>query len=160
MPLDIITSSYGSHGSIFGPLLFLVYINNLPKCLDHSTGRSFADDTNLTFSACNLSVLQTEMSKDLNKIRTWLCSNKLTLNILKTEFMVIGSWQRIALSINGITLQKVRTTICLGLSIDEFLTWNTHMQSIRHKVTCTLRVLKRTEPFVTQENLIILFGIV
>ena len=109
-------------------------------------GRSFADDTNLMFSACNLSVLRTEMSKDLHKMFTWLCSNKLTLNILKTEFMVIGSRQRIATLegdiaqlVNGITLQKVRTTNCLRLSIDEFLTWDTHMQSIRHKVTCNLK---------------------
>lgn len=49
----------------------------LPTFLDHSTGRSFADDTNLSFSACNLSVLKTEMNKDLNKIFIWLCSNKL-----------------------------------------------------------------------------------
>ena len=86
--------------------------NDLPNCLDHSIGRSFADDTNLTFSAVDLSILQTEMSNDLNRIFNWLSSNKLTLNILKTDFMVIGSRQRIAtlvgnisLSVNGLTLQ-------------------------------------------------------
>ena len=99
--------------------------------------------TNLTFSAINLPGLQDEMNNDLGKIFAWLCSNKLSLNILKTEFMVIGSRQRIAtlegdipLFINRVALRRVKTTECLGLNIDEFLTWNSHVQSIRHKVTC------------------------
>ena len=77
-------------GSILGTLPFLIYINDLPKCLDFSIGRSFADDTNLKFSAINLPALQDEMSNDLDKLFAWLCSNKLSLNILKTEFMVYG----------------------------------------------------------------------
>ena len=77
-------------GSLLGLLLFLIYINDLPS-LDHSIGRSFADDTNLTFSAVDLSILQTEMSNDLNRIFNLLSSNKLTLNILKTDFMLVGS---------------------------------------------------------------------
>ena len=95
--------------------------------------RSFADDTNLTFSAVDLSVLQTEMSNDLNRIFDWFCSNKLTLNILKTDFMVLSSLQRIAtldenisLRVNGLTLQQVETTKYLGLTIDQFLTWKNH----------------------------------
>ena len=58
-------------GSLLGPLLFLIYINDLPNCLDYSIGRSFADDTNLTFSAVDLSILQTEMS--LSLIHIWRC---------------------------------------------------------------------------------------
>ena len=46
-------------GSLLGPVLFLIHINDLPNCLDHSIGRSFADDSNLTFSAVDLSILQT-----------------------------------------------------------------------------------------------------
>ena len=143
------------------PLLFLFYINDLPNCLDHSIGRSFSDDTNETFSAMDLSILQTEMSNDLNRIFDWLSSNKLTLNILKTDFMVIGSRQRIAtlagnisLSVNGLTLQQVGSTKCLGLTIDQFLTWRNHLQSVRQKVGCGIRILKRIRPFVGLEHLI------
>ena len=120
-------------GSLLGPPLFLIYINDLPS-LDHSIGRSFSDDTNETFSAMDLSILQTEISNDLNRIFNWLSSNKLTLNILKTDFMVIGSRQRIvtlagniSLGVNGLTLQKVKSTKCLGLTIDQFLTWRNHL---------------------------------
>ena len=148
-------------GSLLGPLLFLIYINDLPNCLDHSIGWSFADDTNLTFSAVDLSILQTEMSNDLNRIVNWLSSNKLTLNILKTDFMVMGSRQRIAsltgnisLSVNGLTLQQVETAKCLGLTIDQFLTWKNHLQSVRQKVGCGIRILKRIRPFVGLEHLI------
>ena len=120
-----------SQGSLLGPLLFLIYI----FCLDYSIGRSFADDTNLTFSAVDLSILQTEMSNDLNRIFDWLSSNKLTFNIPKTDFMVIGSRQRIAtlagnisVSVNGLRLKQVESTKCLGLTIDQFLTWRNHLQ--------------------------------
>ena len=129
--------------------MFLIYINDLPNCLDHSIGRSFADDTNLTFSPVVLSILQTEMSSDLNRIFNWLSSNRLTLNILKTDFMVIGSQQRIAtlagnisLSVNGLTLQQVESTNCLGLTIDQFLTWRNHLLSVRQKLGCGITILK------------------
>ena len=109
----------------------------------------------------DLSILQTEMSNDLNRIFNWLSSNKLTLNILKTDFMVIGSRQRIAtlagnisLSVNGLTLQQVESTKCLGLTIDQFLTWRNHLQSVRQKVGCGIRILKRIRPFVGLEHLI------
>ena len=107
-------------GSLLGPLLFLIYINDLPNCLDHSIGRSFADDTNLTFSAVDLSILQTEMSNDLNRIFNWLSSNKLTLNILKTDFMVIGSRQRIATLAGNISLLRFSQTCKLLSSKDAF----------------------------------------
>ena len=101
------------------------------------------------------------MSNDLNRIFNWLSSNKLTLNILKTDFMVIGSRQRIAtlagnisLSVNGLTLQQVESTKCLGLTIDQFLTWRNHLQSVRQKVGCGIRILKRIRPFVGLEHLI------
>ena len=147
-------------GSLLVPLLFLIYINDLPS-LDHSIGRSFADDTNLTCSAVDLSILQTEMSNDLNRIFNWLSSNKLTLNILKTDFMAIGSRQRIAtlagnisLSVNGLTLQQVETAKCLALTIDQFLTWRNHLQSVRQKVGCGIRILNSIRPFIGLEHLI------
>ena len=109
----------------------------------------------------DLSILQTEMSNDLNRIFDWLNSNKLTLDILKTDFMVIGSRQRIAtlhgnisLSVNGLTLQQVETTKCLGLTIDQILTWRNHLQSIRQKVGCGIRILKIIRPFVGLEHLL------
>ncbi|CAB4026392.1 Hypothetical predicted protein [Paramuricea clavata] len=127
-------------GSILGPVLFLLYINDLPKCLDHSIARLFADDTNMTFTGCNIKSIQEQMTSDLNNIFQWLCSNKLTLNVLKTDFILIGSRQKlsalddsIVLSADNGTLSKVRSVKCLGVDIDENLTWEIHIQSIRLK---------------------------
>ena len=69
------------HRGLLGPLLFLIYITDLPNCLEHSLRRSFADDTNVTLSAEDLPTLQTEMSDDLNRMFDWLNPNKLPLNI-------------------------------------------------------------------------------
>ena len=111
-------------GSILGPLLFLIYINDLSNITDFATTRMYADDTNMTFTACSVEGLRHEMNADLEKLKQWLCANKLTLNILQTEYLLIGSRQRIVtvteslvLSINGISLKKVNCSKCLGVEL-------------------------------------------
>ena len=98
-------------GSILGPVLFLLYINDLPKCLDHSIARLFADDTNMTFAGCNIKSIQEQMTSDLNNIFQWLCSNKLTLNVLKTDFMLIGSRQKLSALDDSIVLSADNVTL-------------------------------------------------
>ena len=94
------------------------------------------------------------MSKDLKGIASWLSANRLTLNVLKTDFMVVGSRQRvasleedIAFSLLDTELEKVKSVKCLGVDIDEYLTWDNHMLSIRQKVTRNVSVLTRVKPF-------------
>ena len=147
-------------GSILGPLLFLIYDNDMPKCLGYGTARLFADDTNLTFTSCSLPVLQNKMSNDLNEIAAWLNVNKLTLNLLKTDFMLIGSRQRIAaldgnieLSLSNTDVRQVESTKCLGVNIDKNLTWEGHLQSVKQKVSSNLRILKKVKPFLNSENI-------
>ena len=82
-------------GTILGPLLFLLYINDLPNCLSHSQPRMFADDTHLTYADNDIAKIELNLTNDLESIREWLIVNKLTLNMSKTEFMVIGSRQRL-----------------------------------------------------------------
>ena len=83
-------------GSNLGPLLFLVYINDLPRCLSHSTTSMFADDTNLTTNGGSSDEVITKLNVDLERVHQWLLANRVTLNKEKTEYMIIGSRQRLA----------------------------------------------------------------
>ena len=104
------------------------------------------DDTNVSFSANYLIDLQREMSIDHERIATWLLANKLTLNILKSEYMLVGSRGKFQLRINNISLSKIQNTKCLGLQIDEYLTWEAHIKSVT-----TLRKIRK---FTNPENLV------
>ena len=81
-------------GTILGPLLFLLYINDLPQCLDFSHPRMYADDTSITYAGKDVKEINDFLNKDLKSINTWLSANELTLNLTKTEFLVITSRQR------------------------------------------------------------------
>ena len=84
-------------GTILGPLLFLIsYINDLPNCLSFSIPRMNADDTHITYAGSDLHLTQSSLSHDLEKLSKWLVSNRLTLNVTKTEYMLIGSRQRLS----------------------------------------------------------------
>jgi hypothetical protein len=91
---DVITSEIRvtcgiPQGSILGPLLFLLYINDLPDCLRQVSPRLFADDTNLTAAGETIEEIELVMNNDLLRIKEWLLANKLSLNVAKTEFLLI-----------------------------------------------------------------------
>ena len=75
-------------GSILGPLLFLVYVNDMNLAVQSSIIHHFADDTNILY--CNRSVkkIKTVVEKDLAYLYDWLCANRLSLNAGKTEFII------------------------------------------------------------------------
>ena len=83
-------------GTILGPLLFLLYVNDLPNCLSNCEPRMYADDTHLTYAGDNADNIQLHLNQDLENVHNWLRANKLTLNMTKTEFMLIGSRQRLS----------------------------------------------------------------
>jgi hypothetical protein len=98
-------------GSILGPLLFLIYINDLPNISTKLTSVLFADDSNLFADGPNLSILQDQINNELPKLSEWLKVNRLSLNISKTQVMIFGPKKdpllRAKVMIDGITLDTV-----------------------------------------------------
>ena len=74
-------------GSILDPLLFLIYINDLPGCLLHTKAHMYADDTTIYASSVSTAELYAKVNNDLTRVRDWLLANKLSLNVTKTEYM-------------------------------------------------------------------------
>ena len=127
-------------GSNHGPLLFLLYINDFPNCHDSSVPALFADDTNLTANGSTTCEIQEKLENDLNNVHMWLLANKLTLNVIKTEYMLIGSRQRQSqintepiLSIGSEGIKRVSSTKTLGVIVDECITWKNHIDKVAKK---------------------------
>ena len=84
-------------GTNLGPLLFLIYIiNDLPYCLTYSEPRMYADDTSLTLASTDIEHINYCLDHDLSNVYEWLSANKLTLNMTKTEFILIAPRQRLS----------------------------------------------------------------
>ena len=135
--------------TILGPLLFLLYINDLPNCLSHFVPRMYADDTHLTYSNGNIHSVQSSLSEDLLNINRWLTANKLTLNMTKTEFMLNGSRQKLnnlsslpSLNINNVPIKHSHCSKSLGILIGHNLTWETHVDALSKKITSGIGAIK------------------
>ena len=83
--------NYGMpQGSVLGPLLFILYTNDLPNTLTVSKSILFADDTTIYYSHSNLNTLYTNLNKDLQILNDWFKTNKLSLNVSKTQYMIFN----------------------------------------------------------------------
>ena len=124
-------------GSVLGPLLFLLYINDLPLASKIIIKMS-ADDTCLVFSAASLDELQIKINREINKIDNWMTSNKLTLNYSKTRFMLTHRKKEkplLNLYINNNKIEQVSTFEYLGITIDENLNWGEHIKTVESKLS-------------------------
>jgi hypothetical protein len=109
-------------GSILGPLLLLIYINDFPQCLKYSTARMYSDYSNITTIGTSIREIVTRANDDLNNISDWLKTNKLSLNVAKTEYMFIGSDQNLdklrdapLLFLENKAIKRVKATKSLGV---------------------------------------------
>ena len=133
-------------GSILGPLLFLIYINDMNTAMQFSTVYHFADDTNLLYSCKCLKVLRKRMNKDLVLLYDWLCANRLSLNATKTEFIVFRplrhrSTDRVTLKLHHTILFESSKIKYLGLILDNKLDWKSHISELSKKLSRALGLL-------------------
>ena len=136
-------------GSNLSPLLFLIYVNDLPNCLSFSNASLFADDTNLTTSGISDEVVQSQLNEDLEKVHRWLLANKLTLNFEKTKYMLIGSRQRLndiqtpTIRLGDTEVNRVSEIKTLGVVVDDQLLWKNHVDVTIAKVSKGIGMLRR-----------------
>ena len=136
-------------GSVLGPLLFLIYINNaVHAALDsHTHIILYADDILLyrvISNTTDYSMLQT----DINTVSTWVTSNNLSLNVEKCKLMVISRLRKKSvsvplLSLNGLPMERVSSYKYLGITITEDLSWSTHINEISRKSRKQIGMLYR-----------------
>ena len=139
-------------GSCLGPLLFILYINDLPQAIKQSTISMFADDTSLCYQSSNMTQLIEAINMDLKELDTWLQGKKLSLNVAKTHSMLHSTKQRkntlksrnetYHLKIRRNELQDATKAKYLDVVIDCSLDWREQIKSISNKVSRAIGFLK------------------
>ncbi len=137
-------------GSILGPLLFLIYINDLCDVVELCGTSMYADDTAVFYLGSDVEEVRLCMQHDMQAISYWMYQNRLSLNVKKTKLMMIGSRQRLRnvptfnLSLNGQRIDTVTRFKYLGLVLDPHLCFNMHIDSVVEKSTTKLGILYKT----------------
>ena len=150
-------------GSILGPLLFIIFINDIYRSSNEFKFITYADDTTLFSSLSafvhesnhNMQDASTRINGEIRKVMDWLTVNKLALNVNKTKFMVFHYHQRTLgeadipnLKINGSDIERVSEFNFLGLTINEFMSWNSHSKKVSNKVSRVLGIMNRLKHFL------------
>jgi len=133
-------------GSILGPLLFIIYINDMHRALLNCSVYHFADDTNLVFSNKDPSKIQRVANSELAILYDWLCANRLSLNVGKTEFTIfrppsVPLANRITLTLAGTKIFESLKVKYLGIILDSRLTWKIHIDELCKKLGRTVGML-------------------
>lgn len=144
-------------GSNLGPLLFLIYVNDIARLNLKGKLRLFADDTAISYEASYANELNQCMSTDLQKVMEYLENNLLALNLQKTKMMLFGvndAQRRPVLRIRGVIIEEVDRFKYLGVLIDNLLKWDLHIREIVAKCASLCGILRKLSSFVPRHVLL------
>ena len=146
-------------GSVLGPLLFLIYINDLHNCIKHCETFHFADDTHLLRFSNTPETLCKKVNLDLRNINCWLKANKISLNTAKTEFVIFKSKSKRldvipSLKLDGKRIYPSQSVKYLGVYLDENLCWKSHVDHIAPKLQRANGLLSKIRHYVPPKTLL------
>ena len=142
-------------GSVLGPLLFLLYINDISESSNLLKYFLFADDT-MFYSSKNAEENEKVLNTEIDKVSEWLSANKLSLNVRKSKLLTFTLMKRhnINLTINNVPLEEVSNTKYLGIVTDNKLTWRHHIEYIKTKSSKGIGLLSKIRHYIPKNTLI------
>ena len=145
-------------GSVLGPLLFLICINDLNISVKNSVMHHFADDTNLLLIDKSIKVLCKKVNYDLKGITNWLNANRISLNINKTEFIIFRKPRKlidfeIKIKLNGKRIYPSTKIKYLGVLLDEHLSWKPHIDELTKKLNRSNSMLSKIRYYVDENTI-------
>ena len=147
-------------GSVLSPLLFSLYVNDLPNASNLET-TLFADDTNLHISHNNIKNLQSVVTNEIKKIDSWMKLNKLTINYQKSCYMLVGKKCTILtnfkLCINHYPIELKNSIKYLGIHLDRELSWKTHIDYLAKKLSKVCGMIYKLRHYVPLSTLRIVY---
>ena len=148
-------------GSILGPLLFLIYINDIIYSSNILNYTLFADDTCLVYSDKSLDALIQNVNQELIKICNWLNANKLSLNLNKCNYMLFCGRRKnnsdCTIRMMNVSISRVNCTLYLGILIDDKLRWSNHIDNIISKISRSIGVVSKINNLLNNNGKILIY---
>ena len=143
-------------GSILGPLLFILYVNDIIYTSNILDFILFADDTTILYSHKDINSKINVVNKELQEVNNWFKANKLSVNASKTNFMILGTphmtstrtREDLNVTLDNTALERVKFTKFLGVLIDECLTWKNHINCISKTISRNIGVMNKLKHYI------------
>ena len=147
-------------GSVLGPKLFILYLNDLCMVSKSLNSILFADDTNFFCSGINLNEIVTTVENEMKQVKKWFDVNKLSLNASKTKYMIFANREisnEVKLRIEDTEIERVLEMKFLGVIIDHKLSWKMHIKHVQSKISKSIAILYKMRDLLNYHALYIVY---